>query len=59
MKRLVLWDFERGSWQYDLFCLLIVAFIFLTPKSWFERAEKFATQLPSAIVRHQYTPPTQ
>jgi hypothetical protein len=59
MKRLILWDHERGTWQYDVFCLLIIAFIFLTPKSWFERAETLATQLPAALVRYHYTPPTQ
>lgn len=35
MRKIILWDYSRGTWQYDLFCLLIVAFIFLTPKAWF------------------------
>ena len=35
MKRWILWDYERGTWQYDVFCLLIIAFIFLTPRDWF------------------------
>jgi hypothetical protein len=56
MKRWVLWDYERGTWQYDVFCLLIIAFIFLTPKSWFERAEKLATQTAVSIVRVQSAP---
>ncbi len=29
------WAYERGSWQYDLIVIAIVAFIFLTPRSWF------------------------
>ena len=58
MKRLILWDFERGTWQYDIFCLLIVAFIFLTPKAWFEKAEKLATQTAASVVRVQYAPDT-
>ncbi len=33
--RSVLWSYERGSWQYDLICAFILAFIFLTPASWF------------------------
>ena len=53
MKKWLLWDHERGTWQYDVFCLLIVAFIFLTPKAWFERAEKLATQTASWVVRVQ------
>jgi len=56
MRRLVLWDYERGTWQYDVFCLLIIAFIFLTPKTWFEKAEKFATQTAASVVRNQSTP---
>lgn len=43
MKKIILWNHERGTWQYDLFCLLIIAFIFLTPKVWFEGKEKDAT----------------
>jgi hypothetical protein len=35
VTRTVLWSYERGSWQYDLICLAIVALIFLTPRSWF------------------------
>ncbi len=33
--RSVFWSYERGSWQYDLIVLAILAFIFLTPSSWF------------------------
>jgi len=56
MKRWILWDYDRGTWQYDVFCLLIIAFIFLTPKSRFERAEKLATQTAASVVRIQYAP---
>lgn len=35
MKRAIFWSYERGSWQYDVIVLLILAFIFLTPASWF------------------------
>ena len=31
MKRFLLWSFDRGSFQYDVICGLILAFIFLTP----------------------------
>jgi len=34
-KRAVFWSYERGSWQYDIIVLLILAFIFLSPASWF------------------------
>jgi hypothetical protein len=51
LKRIVLWDYRRGTWQYDVLCLLIIAFIFLTPKSWFDRREKLATQPGRVIVK--------
>lgn len=35
VARSVLWSYERGSWQYDIICLVILAFIFLSPRSWF------------------------
>ncbi len=31
----VFWSYRRGSWQYDLIVALILAFIFLTPRSVF------------------------
>jgi len=33
--RAVFWAYERGTWQYDLIVLAILAFIFLTPRTWF------------------------
>lgn len=35
MKRFLLWDFPRGSWQYDVMVAAILAFIFLTPREIF------------------------
>jgi hypothetical protein len=35
IRRAIFWSYERGSWQYDIICALILAFIFLTPASWF------------------------
>jgi hypothetical protein len=33
--RSIFWSYERGTWQYDLIVLAILAFIFLMPRSWF------------------------
>lgn len=41
MKRAIFWSYERGSWQYDIIVLLILAFIFLTPASWFHDRPRF------------------
>ena len=35
IKNVLLWSYERGSWQYDLLCLLIVTAVFLVPSSFF------------------------
>src|ERR1700754_694278 len=35
-KRVIFWSYARTTWQYDILCALILAFIFLTPKGWFE-----------------------
>lgn len=34
--RAIFWSYERGSWQYDVICAVILAFILLTPRSWFQ-----------------------
>jgi hypothetical protein len=35
LKRFILWDYARASWQYDVMVGIILAFIFLTPHDWF------------------------
>jgi hypothetical protein len=36
IKRFIFWDFKRGSWQYDIVVIGILAFLFLTPRPWFK-----------------------
>jgi hypothetical protein len=35
LKRLILWDYPRGVWQYDVVCGLILIFMAFTPREWF------------------------
>tara|TARA_B100000949_G_C13895958_1_gene290679 strand:- start:250 stop:513 length:264 start_codon:yes stop_codon:yes gene_type:complete len=35
--QVIFWGYRRGSWQYDVLCALILAFIFLTPADVFNR----------------------
>lgn len=51
LKKFVLWNYSRETSVYVIFCLLIVCFIFLTPKAWFERKERLATQTSRLIVQ--------
>ncbi|HEX8247741.1 MAG TPA: hypothetical protein VF599_06200 [Pyrinomonadaceae bacterium] len=53
VKDIIQWNYRRGTWQYDAFCLLIIAFIFLTPKIWFEKRERLATQTATLIVKKE------
>src|SRR5258708_979415 len=39
IKKSFLWTYERNTWQWDVLCVLILAFIFLSPKSWFVNGE--------------------
>jgi hypothetical protein len=43
--RWVLWDYPRAGWQYDLMVVLILAFIFLTPRDLFRDQPR-----PTSIV---------
>ena len=42
-KKIVFWNYSRTSWQWDVLCVLILAFIFLTPKSWFVSSPEIKT----------------
>ncbi|MGD9563629.1 MAG: hypothetical protein AB7F88_16400 [Pyrinomonadaceae bacterium] len=53
LKKFVLWNYSRETSVYVVFCLLIVAFIFLTPKTWFDRREPVATQTSHLIVQQK------
>ena len=51
IKRILNWNYERASWQWDVLCILCLIFIFLTPKSWFEKSRKSATPTDRLIVK--------
>ena len=54
-KKIAFWNYSRTSWQWDVLCVLILAFIFLTPKSWFVSRPPFqtATILAADLVEGQ------
>jgi hypothetical protein len=51
MRKIIEWNYQRGSWQWDVLCIVILCFIFLTPKAWFDKREKLATQTARLIVK--------
>jgi hypothetical protein len=40
LKKIFFWNYARNTWQWDLLCVVILIFIFLTPKSWFSGGER-------------------
>jgi len=51
VKNIINWSYERASWQWDLLCVLIMCFIFLTPKAWFVGIQNAATQTVTTAVQ--------
>jgi hypothetical protein len=50
LRRLILWDFPRGSRSYDLVVALILAFIFFTPRDWFRDQPRLPKASSIAIL---------
>lgn len=53
LKKIFFWNYARNTWQWDVLCVLILVFIFLTPKSWFDNSERHragAHQRPTSTV---------
>jgi len=40
LRKLFFWNYARNTWQWDILCVVILIFIFATPKSWFENSER-------------------
>jgi len=49
LSKLIFWEFKRTSWQYDVVVVLILGFVFLTPREVFRDQPKAASivMLPS------------
>jgi hypothetical protein len=57
VKKLFFWGYARNTWQYDVLCAVILAFIFLTPQSWFDAGSPLKSHTisgePAALSGHQ------
>src|SRR5262245_30956282 len=51
MKKYLLWSFERGSRPYDVICLVILAFIFITPPTLFNDRPDFMRVTSDQAIR--------
>ena len=52
LKKTLFWSYERGSWQYDVMCVLILAFVFFAPNSLFHSADA-AMKPPYVVTREE------
>ncbi|HKP87509.1 MAG TPA: hypothetical protein VJZ26_15510 [Blastocatellia bacterium] len=52
LKKVLFWSYERGSWQYDVMCVLILAFIFFAPNNFFYsyRSSAAETEIARPLV---------
>jgi len=50
LKKIFFWNYERNTWQWDLLCVVILIFIFLTPKSWFASGERAPNKVHQSPV---------
>ena len=49
-RKIAFWTYPRTSWQWDVLCVLILVFIFLTPKSWFANTTFQRTHVDQTTV---------
>lgn len=49
-KSIILWAYERGSWQYDVMVVVILAFVFATPNMWFEPSNRKGCEPPAIYI---------
>lgn len=48
LSKIFFWQFERGSWQYDLAVIGILVFVFFMPRKWL-RDQPEASMPPKAL----------
>lgn len=62
IKQVLLWSYARGTWQYDVLCLLILATIFLIPSHYFGDRDRVAPKsdliTPTVVRANEIAPST-
>ena len=53
-KRLIFWDFPRGSRPYDIMVGIILAFIFITPRDFFRDQPKIPSASKVAVLPSEH-----
>jgi hypothetical protein len=55
-SRTFLWTYERGTWQYDVAVVLILIFVLLTPRRWFNEQPQLGPTPYPGEVQHLASP---
>ena len=50
LKKIFFWNYARNTWQWDLLCVVILIFIFLTPNWWFSGGERPRNTLDQTVI---------
>jgi hypothetical protein len=50
LARTIFWSYDRGTWPYDLAVALIVLFVLLSPRSWFNDQPSAETMTATASL---------
>ncbi len=48
VKRFILWDYPRASWQFDVMVGIILLFVLFTPREWFRDQPRIPHSSPIA-----------
>ena len=51
LSRMFFWSYERGTWQYDVAVGLILVFVLLTPRHWFNDQPQVGVAATNAQVQ--------
>jgi hypothetical protein len=55
----IFWSYERGSWPYDVMVIIIVIFVLLSPRRWFQDQSQSISLASSDIELVQEDPESQ
>lgn len=56
IKSVILWSYERGTWQYDTLVVFILAFIFFAPNRWFQQGNALKWKNPKVTLTDTRVP---
>ena len=54
LKRVLLWDYPRASWQYDVIVVALLLFIFVTPREWFRDQPRTPQSSAISLLQGSY-----